>query len=70
MKSFETLLSDAQKARDLRGGIWRIRRMGISASGIVIQNLSNGFGTIMSGIVSVNHTIFPWVILIRSKNFA
>jgi hypothetical protein len=31
--------------------------------------LINRFGTMRSGIVTVNHKMSPWVILIRSKTF-
>jgi hypothetical protein len=68
MNSREALFSDTWKAKVWGGQIWRISKMTCSAQGIVIQELSNHFGTMRSDIVSVNHKMSPLVILIRSKN--
>jgi hypothetical protein len=69
MNSLEALFSDARKVRSLRGQDLAKRKMKCSVEGIVIQKLTNRFDTMRSGIVSVNHKMSPWLILMRSKNF-
>jgi hypothetical protein len=69
MNSLEALLLDMRKARGLRGRDLGNQDDEMSASRIAIQKLSKRFGTMPSGIASVNHKMSPCVILIRSKKF-
>jgi hypothetical protein len=68
MNSLEALLSDTRKTRSLRGLDLVNKEDEVLVVGNCDPKQSNSLGTMRSGIVSVNHKISLWVILIRSNN--